>query len=76
MKSFHSFRHTLINQLNQSDANILYVKEYVGHKAGKDITYDLYGKAYRPAMLLEKVVSKLNYPVDLSHLKRSKYVPK
>lgn len=48
MKSFHSFRHTLINQLKQKEADPQYVKEFVGHKQGKDITWDLYGKAFKP----------------------------
>ncbi|WP_319526026.1 site-specific integrase [uncultured Desulfosarcina sp.] len=75
MKSFHSFRHTLINQLKQSGADPQYVKEFVGHQTGKDITWGLYGKSFQPAKLMEKVVSKLNYPIDLSHLKASKWVP-
>jgi integrase len=73
-KTFHSFRHTLINQLKQSGADPQYVKEFVGHQTGKDITWDLYGKSFRPATLMEKVVLKLNYPIDLSHLKNSRWV--
>lgn len=76
MKSFHSFRHTLINQLKQGGADPQYVKEFVEHKQGKDITWDLYGKAFRPPKLMEKVIMKLDYTVDLSHLKASKYVVK
>lgn len=75
-KSFHSFRHTLINQLKQNEAEHQYVKEFVGHKGGGDITWDLYGKQFQPEKLLEKVVTKLNYPIDLSHLKASKWVVK
>ncbi|BBO80218.1 integrase [Desulfosarcina ovata subsp. sediminis] len=74
MKSFHSFRHTLINHLKQNEADPQYVKEFVGHKSGKDITWDLYGKAFKPATLMEKVVMKLDYPIDLSHLKGSRWV--
>jgi integrase len=73
-KSFHSFRHTLINQLKQNEADPQYVKEFVGHKSGKDITWDLYGKAFRPATLMEKVVMKLDFPIDLGHLKVSRWL--
>ncbi|WP_319524603.1 site-specific integrase [uncultured Desulfosarcina sp.] len=73
-KTFHSFRHTLINHLKQNEAEYQYVKEFVGHKGRGDITWDLYGKSFQPAKLMEKVVSKLNYPIDLSHLKSSKWI--
>ncbi|BBO88413.1 site-specific integrase [Desulfosarcina ovata] len=75
-KSFHSFRHTLINHLKQSGAEQQYVKEFVGHKGRGDITWDLYGKAFKPATLMEKVVSKLDYTIDLSHLKDSRWTGK
>lgn len=73
-KSFHSFRHTLINYLKQNDAEKDHVKEFVGHKSGEDISWDVYGKQFYPQKLMEKVVSKLQYSVDMGHLKDSKWV--
>ena len=76
-KVFHSFRHTFIDHLKQKGANEQHVKEYVGHAGGDtDITWGLYGKQFKPQVLMDEVVLKLTYPVDLSHLKKSKFVPK
>ena len=75
-KTFHSFRHTLINFLKQNGAREEHVKEFVGHKGHGDITWDLYGKRFEPQVLMNEVVSKLKYSLDLSHLKNSKWVLK
>jgi integrase len=76
-KVFHSFRHTFIDNLKQNGANEQYVKEYVGHSGGgSDITWGLYGKQFKPQVLMDEVVLKLTYPIDLSHLKKSKFVVK
>ena len=74
-KSFHSFRHTVINYLKQHDIPEQYIAEFVGHST-QSITMGRYGKRYEPVKLLENVVMKLNYGIDLSHLKSSKYVIK
>jgi len=74
-KTFHSFRHTAINNLKQQGGEKQYVKELVGHSDG-DITWDLYGKQFRPDIIMEKAVSRFNFGIDLSHLKDSKFVPK
>ena len=47
----------------------------IGH-ANPNITTGRYGKKFEPKMLLDKVVKKLDYGIDLSHLKNSKYVIK
>ena len=73
MKSFHSFRHTLINHLKQNDVPEHYIAEFVGHTV-QSITLGRYGKKYKPDKLFENVVLKLDYGIDLSHLKNSKYV--
>jgi len=56
------------------------VQEYViamlmGHKHPQ-ISTGRYGKKFEPKMLMEKAVIKLNYELDLSHLKKSKWVIK
>jgi len=77
-KTFHSFRHTFINFHKQHGTDMKYVKEVVGHTGGAsgDITSNLYGKAFEPKILFDQVISKTDYPLDLSHLKKSKFVPR
>lgn len=72
-KTFHSFRHTLIDFCKQNDIEEKHVQEFVGHKNRK-ITYGVYGKLFNPEKLYKKIVSKLKYNIDLSHLKSSKFV--
>ena len=74
--TFHSLRQTCINYLQENGAHRQYVKEFFGHKGRGDITWDLYGKQFEPQVLLDEVVSKITYPLDLSHLKDSKWVVK
>lgn len=71
-KDFHSYRHTFINTLKQLDANPMMLEEIVGHEHGS-MTHDRYGKAYNPKILKEKVIDKLQYEIDLNHLRNSKY---
>ena len=75
MKSFHSFRHTLINHLKQNDIPEHYIAEFVGHTV-QSITLGRYGKKYKPDKLFKNVVLKLDYGIDLSHLKNSRFVIK
>lgn len=56
------------------------VQEYViamllGHKHPQ-ISIGRYGKKFEPHLLMEKAVMKLDYAVDLTHLKDSKWVVK
>ncbi len=72
-KDFHSFRHTFINALKQARVDTEMLAQVVGHETGS-ITLERYGKKYGPALLLEEVVKKLHYDVDLSHLKEAKRI--
>jgi len=74
-KTFHSFRHLVINHLLQKDVPVHVIKQLVGH-SDKSITTGVYGKRLHPKKLLSDVVMKLDYEVDLTHLKNSKYVIK
>ena len=74
-KSSHSFRHTVTNHLVQKDIPEHQIAMLIGH-ANPNITTGRYGKKFEPKMLLDKVVKKLDYGIDLSHLKNSKYVIK
>ena len=56
------------------------VQEYViamllGHKHPQ-ITTGRYGQKFKPKLMMERAVKKLDYGIDLSHLKNSKFVPK
>jgi integrase len=74
-KTFHSFRHTLINFCKQNDIAEKHTSEFVGHRNRK-ITYGVYGKQFKPQKLYKEIVAKLDYGIDLSHLKKSRYVIK
>ncbi len=74
-KVFHSFRHNFIETLKHkpqvTDSNM--IAELVGHEIGS-ITTGRYGKRYQPQVLFDHVIKKLNYDIDLKHLKESRYV--
>ena len=72
-KNFHSFRHTFINYLKQNDFELDKIKQLAGH-ANTDMTFGTYGKRYEPEKLYHDVISKIDYNIDLSHLKNSKYI--
>ncbi len=64
--TFHSFRHTFIDQLKQLDVPDGKIQELVGH-ANHSITTGRYGKPYRPVALKE-VIEALSYGLDLKKL--------
>jgi integrase len=72
-KTFHSFRHTVTDHLFKRDVQERVISMLVGH-ALKGETGGRYGKRYEPKLLYEKTVLKLNYKLDLSHLKSSRWV--
>jgi len=72
-KDFHSFRHTLADNLKQAIVETSLLMELLGHSGGS-ITLDRYGKRYNAKLLKDKVVDQLNFGVDLEHLKGSRFV--
>lgn len=72
-KSFHSFRHSFINNLKQSRADKSVIKGIVGHEDGS-ITYDRYGKSYEPNVMLTEIL-KLDYGLDIVQILREYGVP-
>jgi len=48
------------------------IAELVGHKT-ESITMERYGKRYEPRKLYDGAVIQLDYGIDLSHLKKSKF---
>jgi integrase len=74
-KDFHSFRTTFITHLEHKGVPYLKLKQTTGHSKGKDTTLT-YIEKYTPKQLLDDVISKIDYGIDLSHLKNSKWVPR
>ncbi len=65
-KSFHSFRHTVLNYFKQRDENGNKVKAISGHK-DEDIASGLYGKPYEPSALV-LLIESLEFPIDVKRL--------
>ena len=74
-KTFHSFRHSLTTCLLKRDVPDYRIAQLVGHVTDGQTT-GRYGKRFKPELLKEKVVDKIDYGIDLSHLRNSKFVPK
>jgi integrase len=73
-KTFHSFRHSLTTCLLEQDVDDYRIAQLVGHVTDSQTT-GRYGKRFKPEMLKEKVVDKIDYGINLNHLKKSKWVP-
>jgi len=73
-KTFHSFRHLVTSLLLEKDVPEYRIAQLVGHVSESQTT-GRYGKRFNPKVLKEKVVDKIDYGIDLSHLKNSKFVP-
>lgn len=72
-KDFHSFRHTVGNFLKQTGVDESVVREILGHSSSS-ITFGRYGKRYSPQVLKERAIDRLNYRINLDHLKQSRFV--
>jgi len=75
-KDFHSFRHTIIDDLKQGEVNYHVLKSLVGHSdqlpeefQKSDMTMDRYGKKYK-AEILHKMVCRLDYSHVLGTVKK------
>ena len=72
-KTFHSLRHTLKTHLAERGADVLYNHYFTGH------TTKAIGDDYikpKPKLIYEKAVLKIDWDLDFSHLKKSKFVPR
>ena len=72
-KTFHSFRHTVANHLLDKDVPLVSVAGLLGHSI-PGVTMEVYKKPPPPRKVLEDAVMKIDYGIDLSHLKNSKFV--
>lgn len=75
MKDFHSFRKTFNNHLVRKKVPFLMLKQIMGHSKGKDVNQEVYTDKFTPKELLDDVISNIDYDIDLSHLKKSRFVP-
>jgi integrase len=73
-KDFHSFRKTFTTKLRHNGVDLNMIKELDGHLI-KDITVDVYSDRFPAKALLESAILELDYGIDLSHLKKSRFVP-
>jgi len=72
-KTFHSLRHTLKTHLAERGVDVLYNHYFTGH------TTKAIGDDYikpKPKLIYEKAVLKIDWDLDFSHLKKSKFVPR
>ena len=76
--TFHSFRHTFINWFKQqgyeNTETWATLQEVVGHSRGTSMTSSRYSKALNADIAYERVIGRLDYGIDLSHLKNSQYI--
>lgn len=55
--------------------DVLKVKGMVGHDE-KGVTFEKYFKGFTVKEIYDEIVSKIDFGIDLSHLKNSKWVVK
>lgn len=72
-KDFHSFRGTVAQWCEEHGVPEKLAARIVGHKYGK-MTYGRYTTDTRPSIMLREVVARLDFGVDLNHLKESVHV--
>ena len=69
-KTFHSFRHTVGNGLKQKGVSENFISEMLGHSSGNTMSFGRYSQQYRPGVMLDETVKKIEYKVNFSGLKR------
>ena len=72
-KPFHSFRHTFITHLKHKMVNPVMLQEVAGH-AVDSMTFGTYGQGYPVDTVYKELILKIDYGVDLGHLKASSFV--
>ena len=72
-KSFYSFRHTFINYCEQNRFDLGLYERISGHSIGKTMGLKHYAMDIHPQTLLNEVIDRIKFDVDLSHLKNHKY---
>ena len=70
--SFHSLRHTTIDNLKQKGIDIHFINAMMGHSQG-NIDLDRYGKGYNPDIIYNKCVKHLHF--ETSHARGIDFNP-
>jgi integrase len=71
-KASHAFRHTIATHLAEQDVPTLWKAILIGH-ARKGETEGTYTHADDSKIIYEKTVAKIDYGLDLSHLKGGRF---
>ena len=72
-KAFHSYRHTFISHCEHRRIYEPYVCRITGHGYKSDVHTAVYTKSYPANDLKREVMDKVDFGVDLSHLKSNKF---
>ena len=72
-KTFHSFRHTANDHLYKKLVPETVLEELAG-RTGKTESTKRYAKGHYVKTMYKEAIEKLDFNIDLSHLKNSKYV--
>ena len=70
--TFHSFRNTFITECQRNRLELSMIQQLVGHSKGATMT-DRYTDRYSPMELYEGVIRRVEFPVDVERLKRSRF---
>jgi len=70
--TFHSFRNTFVTECQRKGLELAMVQQVVGHSKGSTMT-DRYTDRYSPGELYEGVIRRVEFPVDVERLKRSRF---
>lgn len=70
---FHALRNTFADVCKQRNLELEKVAEVMGHET-QSMTFGHYAQRYNPKILREDVVKKVTYPIDLDHLRESKFI--
>jgi integrase len=71
-KDFHSIRGTFATHLARKQVPDKMLKQVLGHADDGSTTFSVYVEDFPPEQLLEEVIKRVDYGLDLSHLKRCK----
>lgn len=72
-KTFHSYRHTFISHCTHKLLPDPYVYYITGHSYKSDVHATVYAKGFPVNDLKREVMDKVDFGVDLSHLKSNKF---
>lgn len=73
IKVFHSFRHTLINHLQEKGVSRDRIRVFEGHEIPDEYSYYQHGLGLKT--LADEVVAKIDFEIDFSHLMSSERNP-